>query len=147
MSSQDPVFRNPDMFQVLPHREYLRRVNEPPHFKRGHEGFVVEDLDVLFRTFGPAFQTDAKGKFMIVEEKHPGAKMQRAQEMTFGLLDDVCRKGDPLRERYLGFYVLEIGYDAIDYPIFPVKVNGHRLSETMYKAWVEMRHIIKGFFD
>ena len=117
-----PVFRNPDKFQILPFREWLRK-NMPS----GTDGFVVEDLDLVIRVYGPNFESDAEGKFILVELKYGMAWIGRAKKMTFGLIHRLLRETDSHRQRYLGFYVLN--YDDEDWDKANFKVNGLILSK------------------
>jgi hypothetical protein len=138
-----PIFRRPDLFQLLPAREYVRS-----HMPSGPAGCVVEDLDLVIRHFGIAYQLDATGQFMLVEQKHPGAWIGPAQERTFRLIHDVCRLGDPKRSRYIGYYVWQVAFGAENLPIFPCLVNRiHKLDETGFLAWMNFRLILPSLFD
>lgn len=137
----DTQFRNPDKVQVLPLREYLRR-----HLPNGREGFVVEDLDLLIRHFGPRYGADPTGRFMLVEEKRNGCTIGMAQQRTFGLVDEVLRKGDPGRERYTGYYLLNTTYDANDELTFPLRVNGQPLDRDQFHQWLEGELSIREYF-
>ncbi len=137
------TFRNPDLFQVLPIREYLRR--DP--FLNGGQGFVLEDVDLVVRHYGANYGTDAKGKFMLIEMKHPGSFMGTAQYKTFGLIDELCRKSDPDRLRYIGFYVLNIAFDDSQLPIFPVVLNReHKLDEQGFYDWINGKTVLPSLY-
>lgn len=138
-----PVFRNPDTHQVLPLREYLRHKLPP-----GPAGCVVEDLDLLVRHFGTNYGLDATGRFMLIEQKHPGYFIEGAQVWTFRLVHDTLRKGDPNRERYVGYYVLNIAFDDDKNPIFPVTVNrSHVLEEDKFGQWLNGALVLPSMFD
>src|SRR4029450_4557735 len=98
-----PVFRNPHLFQVLPLREYIRL-----NFPSGPEGFVTEDLDLLVRHFGRKYSQDLFGRFMLIDHKSLGANLGSAQEWTFKLVHSTLRAGDPKRQRYLGYFLLNL---------------------------------------
>lgn len=74
----------------------------------GRDGFVVEDLDLILRWYGPRFNQDSIGRFRLVELKRLGAGiLEEAQRRTFDLLDSVITNSD----RYDGFYVVEFDDD------------------------------------
>ena len=116
-------FRNGDKFQILPHREWIRKQLPP-----GRDGVVVEDLDLVLRVYGERFNTDATGKFMFVELKYGSALPGIAQKKTFGLIDDLLKKADPEGIRYKGYWVLQYTNENWD-------VSGFKLNnETITKA-------------
>lgn len=137
------TFRNPDLFQRLPLRDYLRG----PGWPNGSDGFVVEDLDVVVRHFGNGFHTDAKGRLLLIEQKHPGHWIRTAQERTFGLFDELLRKADPERVRYLGYYVLQIAFDENNAPVFPVRVNGKEMDADAFKQWMTGETVLPSYFE
>lgn len=138
-----PVFRNPDKFQVLPLREYLRR-----KLPAGSSGCVIEDLDLLVRHFGNNYGIDTIGRFMLIEQKHPGSFIEGAQVWTFRLVHDTLRKGDPDRKRYVGYYVLNIAFDSNKNPIFPVTVNRSlSLDEKQFLKWLNGALVLPSMFD
>lgn len=112
-----PIFRNPDKFQVLPHREFIRK-----HLPSGTFGFVAEDLDLVIRVCGRNFNTDGGGKFMLMELKWYPHNIGMAQKRTFGLIDSLLKNGDKSRTRYKGFYVIQ--YDNEDWDLSRFWVNG-----------------------
>lgn len=95
-------FRNPDKIQKLTYRDFLR-----VHLPDSRSGFVAEDLDLLVRVYGANFDTDANGKFMLIEVKGKKGRIHRSKIMTFGMIDELLRKADPDRKRYLGYYVIQ----------------------------------------
>ena len=137
------TFRNPDLFQVLPLRDYLRS----PGWPDGKDGFVVEDLDVVVRHFGNTFHTDAKGRLLLIEQKHPGHWIRTAQEKTFGLMDTLLRKADPERVRYLGYYILQVAFDADNAPVFPVRMNKQAMDATEFRKWITGETVIPSYFE
>lgn len=133
-----PVFRNPDLYQVLPLREYLRGA-----LPSGGDGCVIEDLDLLVRHYGPRYQLDSFGRFMLVEQKHPGSDIGTAQKRTFGLLHQLLRMADPDRKRYLGYYLLWVHFGPNNTPIFPITINRqHVLSEPDFLKWLNGETIL-----
>jgi len=126
-----PVFRNPDKFQVLPYRDWLRK-NQP----QGSQGYVVEDLDLLVRGYGPRYGTDAKGRFMECELKFYPRNIGPAQKRTFGLRDEMMRRGDPDGERYLGFYVVQ--YDNEDWDLSKFWVNGLPMTRDEFHKFIDL---------
>lgn len=92
-------------------REWIRQ-NVPS----GSAGYVIEDIDllliedtspepwVIIRYYSP--RLDPVGKLMAVERKYGNGDMGHAQIRTFGLLDKIARRGDPLRQRWMGYYLL-----------------------------------------
>jgi hypothetical protein len=97
-----PEFRNEDKLQRLPFRDWLRK-----YLPSGDQGFVVEDLDLVIRLFGSAYRLDSKGAFALIELKYMRTDIGKAQRMTFGLIDEVARLGDPQRKRYLGYFLIQ----------------------------------------
>lgn len=136
------IFRNPDLFQRLPLRDYLRTA-----FPNGNSGFVVEDLDVVVRHYGTDYHTDTKGRLLLIEQKHPGHGIGAAQKMTFGLMDTLMRKADPERLRYLGYYVLQVAFGVGNAPVFPVRVNGQEMDATEFRRWITGEVILPSYFD
>lgn len=129
MSSR-PIFRNPDKFQVLPLRDYLRGEK----FPSGKGGLVVEDLDLVLLRFGPLVgrDYDADGKIAIVESKNKGYTLPYAQIRTFRLLDKLLRSGDPKGEHYAGFYVLNWDNENNT----PVAINYRPCTQQEFDDWV-----------
>jgi len=102
-----PTLRNPDLVQALAWRESMRQ-DLPP----GGQGMVIEDLDLVLRWFGSKYNLDGIGRLRLVEMKHITSGIGRAQESTFGLIDLMCRTGNP--ERYDGFFVVQADMNAVD---------------------------------
>lgn len=116
-----PVFKNADIFQVHGFREWIRK-NMPS----GPQGFVVEDLDLVPRVYGPSYGTDEKGKFALMELKYGRAQPARAQINTFGLIDGLLKNGDPQRKRYRGYHVLN--YTNEDWARSEFMLNGKPIT-------------------
>lgn len=96
-----PVFRNPDLYQVLPWRDWMRE-----NLPGGGAGMVVEDMDIVLRRYGPLANWCRDGTISFIEVKTFSSFMGRAQEMTFGLIDRLMRKADPDEKYYKGYYVI-----------------------------------------
>lgn len=135
------TFRNPHLFQRLPVRDYLR-----VHYPDGSRGFVVEDLDLVVRHYGVNYHTDATGRFMLIEIKHPGHSIGTAQRRTFGLLDSLLRKGDPNGERYMGYFQLNAEFDDGNNMVFPVHVNGKQMDEQQFRRWITGEEAVPPLF-
>ena len=126
-----PRFRNPDKFQVLEFREYLREVQPT-----GPQGYVVEDLDLVLRVYGPNFSSDVTGRFLLAELKYGKAWINHAQKMTFGLVHSLLREADPHMERYLGYYMVQ--YDNEDWHVASFRING---IEVGAEDWTRFRNL------
>lgn len=99
-----PIFRNPDIVQVQPWREWMRQECPP-----GTAGFVAEDLDlVVLRFSGLASRLyHEDGCFMLADMKHNDKWLSYSQRRLFGLMHRLLRKGDSQSRFYLGFYVVQ----------------------------------------
>ena len=126
----DHTFRNPDKFQVLSHREWIRE-----KCPGGSSGFVAEDLDLLIRTYGFRFGSDAAGKFMLCELKFGQATPGKAQKNTFRLVDLLCKKGNEAlgERRYWGYFLIqhpcEDWYECPSFQINSVIVSPDQLQQ------------------
>ncbi len=102
--------------EIDPWRQWIRE-----NIGSGPEGYVFEDVDMLrkydkepvpwmiVRHFSP--RSDPVGKLMAIERKLGDADMGHAQIRTFGLWDHITRKGDPLRKRWMGWYLLNHSHE------------------------------------
>ena len=86
-----------------------------------NEGYVIEDLDMLIRGFGPRFKAGELGYFREMELKFGSKWLTYGQIKTFGLRDYLMRKGDPQGLHYRGFYVIQ--YSDDDWYKAEFKVN------------------------
>ena len=143
------IFRNPDKFQVLEYREFLRKYQP-----NGRDGYIVEDLDLVIRTFGYKYQTDNVGKFSLIEIKHGGCKIINgvrneigtSKEMTFGMIDALLNKADPEHKRYQGFYVIRTyGSSKWDNQKTIFAINGKIISRDIFMDWIAGNHKIKPY--
>ena len=128
------IFEHPELFQVLPWREWIRRT-----MPGSAEGFVFEDLDLVVRRFD---RDDPLGRFMFVEMKYGTASLDTAQQWTFGLIDGLLRRADPRRTRYIGYYLLQYPQKDPEKCRF-VLVNGRRLWISYFKRWLAFEHHIE----
>lgn len=125
-----PIFRNDDIFQRLPFRDWIRE-----NLPNGRSGFVAEDLDLIIRLFGRAHNSDRLGKMMLVELKY-GEKTDLgiAQKMTMGLQNMLLRGGDADGTRYVGFF--RVNYDDESWgPFCRFWVNGVELLDEEMKLF------------
>lgn len=129
-------------------REWIRK-----NVKSGRMGFVFEDTDLIHTC---TFDKDPKpwlvarrfwsssdpiGKFMAIERKLGNADMDHAQKRTFGLWDHITRKGDPLRQRYMGWYLLNHPHE--DPRKCPhVTINREKLTMDQFKLFLKFERDI-----
>lgn len=125
-----PELRNPEIVQRLPYRDWIR-TNLP----EGSEGFVCEDIDLVVRVYSWKFKTDSIGKFMFIELKYQTSKIETAQKMTFGLIDKVCRQGDPEKKRYAGYFVVQYADNDWDVSLF--RINGVALNREEFLKFLQ----------
>lgn len=134
-------FNHPEEFGVLWFREWIR-----DRFPNGWEGFVAEDLDLVVRTFGTDYGSDAAGRFMLIEAKFRNATIKNAQARTFGLIHGLLRSADPNRERYIGFYKLGYG-DGVDADR-PLWLNNKPMTEDELIEFLNFRRLdIEGMWE
>lgn len=136
----DAMFRNPDKFQVLPFREFLRK-----KMPNGSSGFIVEDLDLVIRWFGRNYGYDANGAFMLIDLKFGRADLGTAQIKTFGLLDKLLRVADPHYERYLGFYLIQ--YDNEDWEKAQFRINFHSVTRDEFMRFWQRKFVLPEYFE
>jgi len=145
----DHIFRNPELFQVLEYRDFLRK-----HKPNGDEGYIVEDLDLVIRIYGPKYKEDAVGKFSLVEIKHGGCKIidgvkdeiGTSKEMTFGLIDALLKKADPEKKRYQGFYIIRtFASSEWENTNTTFCVNGNIISRQSFIDWLDGKHMIEPY--
>ena len=76
------------------------------------DGAVLLDVDLVIRGYGINYDTDSKGKFILTEWKYGGFDLKNGQLMTFRLMHEILRKGDPDSLRYLGFYLINYDHEG-----------------------------------
>lgn len=133
------TFNNPDKYQVLPFREWLRE-NMP----NGKDGFVVEDLDLVVRWFGQRYGFDSKGAFMLIDLKFGTSDLGVAQVKTFGLIDEMLRQVDPHQDRYMGFFLVQ--YDNEDWDLAEFKINYKAVTRQQFMDFWNRKYIRESYF-
>lgn len=121
------------------HRDYLMG----DRFPNGNEGYVVEDLDLLVRGYGLKFNTDSKGRFMLIELKYYPSDIGYAQKKTFGMVDEMLRAGDKVLNgnspRYLGYFVVQ--YDNEDWNLSRFWIDGKEVTKSGFDEFISMGYI------
>lgn len=140
LNGSRPVFRNPDKFQVLPWREYMRQRLPAPS-----DGMVVEDLDLVALQIGKLVgrHRDADGKFMLIEVKNVGSSMGYAQGRLFAMMHRLFRMGDPGHQHYIGFYLLQ--WDSQQNK--PHSINYAPCTEDAFAQWMTGKITLPSLFD
>lgn len=133
------TFRNPDLYQQLPERDWIRSV-----MPEGRAGFVAEDLDLVTRTYGPNYNSDAVGRLMMIELKHAGASLGSSKENTFGMMDALMRSADPRALRYRGFFVIRTA-DPDWSTVETFQVNSERLNPGQFVEWLSDRRQVRAW--
>ena len=123
-----PKFRNPDKFQVLPFRKWLRN-----NLPEGTDGVVLEDVDLVSRIYGIRQGTDDWGKIMYIELKFGNTGLDTAKNWTFKLMDALARAGDPAAKKYRGYFL--INYSNENWDIAKFKINGINVSKEELKSF------------
>lgn len=97
------LFGDHKMFPRTPLREWIRKFIPSPK-----DGYVAEDLDLIFLRFGKAIgrNKDSDGQFILCEWKLKNQDLPYPQKRVFGLIDRLLRIGDPFGEFYQGFYYI-----------------------------------------
>ena len=146
-----PKFRNPELYQVLPIRTFFRG-ECGFEFPSGGQGFVVEDLDLLFRWYGPQYGQDADGRFRLAELKYESSTIRTAQRKTFGLMDRILQRGDPDGLRYDGFYLIQLYPNPADPDDIITAntrfvVNGEEMTTEQFRTWsLNPRSTVPSYF-
>jgi len=122
-------------------RQWIRE-----NIERGSKGYVFEDIDLIrtcdkdpvpwlvVRRFWPT--SDPIGKLMAIERKFGNADMGYAQKRTFGLWDHLTRLGDPLRERWWGWYLLNHPHENPEECTYVI-INGIKLTKDKFKLFLK----------
>jgi hypothetical protein len=96
----------------------------------GPEGFVVEDLDLVLRWYGPTFGLDSIGRMRLCEVKRWGTRLKTAQNYTWGMLAERLEGWD----RFDGLYVIETFDDDHDEDT-TYRIDGIELSSSEFLNW------------
>ncbi len=72
----------------------------------------------------------------MMELKYGRAGLSGGQVKTFGLIDELLRKGDPKQYRYKGYYLVQ--YDNEDWDLASFRVNGVPLTTDAFKAFLQL---------
>lgn len=111
-------------------RELLRG-NKYRGMPSGLEGFVVEDLDLVLRWYGPNFGLDAEGRVRWIEMKHGlFTGLDPAKVRTFKPMVQTLQR----YERFDGFFLVRSSDNAHD-PSTSYKVNGSVMSADTFLDW------------
>lgn len=133
-----PVFRNPDLFEVLDYREWIRK-----NIDVGSKGYTVEDVDLVMLHFGNVLhrRQSQDGRLIICEIKQHGAKMGYAQKRMYQLIDRLLQAADPNMMHYQGFYV--INWDMPN----NLLINGIIIDTNILKDFLEGTIYCVGLFE
>jgi len=134
------VFRNPDIVQQLPFRDYIRE-NCPG----ASQGLSVLDLDLVPLLFGSIIgrPKNADGKFMLVEIKKAYAELNYAQARLLQMMHRLFRQADPEQRHYIGCYLLHWNYDTNE----PAALNNDAISTELFKRWITGDLYIASLYD
>ncbi len=131
-------FRNPDIFQVQPHREFIRKYCRT-------EGLVVLDLDLVLSSYAEG----ARQPVALVELKfYKGGRfhyLTKGQEIVFGILDKLLRAADPTGEYYKGFYILHYDNEDWENPRTRFWINGQRIDHQQLVAFLQLAWLPKPY--
>ena len=133
-----PEFKHPELYQVLPFREWLRK-NMPG----GADGFIVEDLDLVIRWYGRHYGFDSHGAFILIDLKFGNTDLSIAQKKTFSMMDKLLRLADPHYERYLGFYVLQ--YSNENWDVANFRINFQNVTHQQFMEFWQRRFIVPSY--
>lgn len=131
------LFGDHPLFPRTPLREWIRRYIPSPQ-----EGYVAEDLDLIFLRYGKAVGRgkNADGKFILCEWKLRSRELPYSQQRVFGLVDRLLRLADPVGEFYQGFY--HISWDGQGNILF---LNGQNITQGDFQAFLMGELVIKPF--
>jgi len=135
-----PVFRNPELYQQLPLRDYIREKCPTPS-----QGLSVLDLDLVPLMFGGLVNRHRNddGKFMLIEVKNKSVKINYAQKRLLQLMHRLFREADKNRNHYIGAYLLHWDHDNNK----PVAVNNNPIDEATYIKWMSNEIELPSLFD
>lgn len=115
------LFGEHPLFPRTPLREWIRL-----HTPSAKDGYVAEDLDLIFLRYGKAIgkDRDADGQFILCEWKMGKRELPYPQRRVFGLIDRLLRLGDTTKKYYQGFYY--INWDGKDNNLL---LNGQKITQ------------------
>lgn len=134
------VFRNPDLVQQLPFRDYIRE-----HCPGPGGGLVVTDLDLIVNQFGALVGRgrDEDGRIFLTELKTAGTALNYAQNRTMQLMHKLMRLGDPERKHYGGAYLLHWDNENNK----PTAINWRPITEQQFQDWMSGKIEIPSMYD
>ncbi len=134
------VFRNPDLYQQLPFRDYIRQ-----HCPGANAGLIVTDLDMIVNHIGALVgrRRNDDGRILLVELKDMGADLNYSQSRTMQLMHKLMRKADPERKFYGGSYLLH--WDNKNN--VPCRINSKPITEQQFNDWITGKLEIPSLFD
>lgn len=134
------VFRNPDIVQQLPFRDYIRE-----KCPGASQGLSVLDLDLVPLLFGSIIgrPKNADGKFMLVEIKKAYVGLNYAQQRLLQMMHRLFRQADPGQQHYIGCYLLHWNYDTNE----PAALNNNAISTELFKRWITGKQYIASLYD
>lgn len=118
-----PHFRNPDLYERLPWRNWLRNELEGIPFPQQPSHINVQDIDMVTTIYGDCIGRHLyeDGIVRLFEIKQLHGQMGYGQMRLLSILDRLLRRGDPDGENYGGFYFLHWQPPTC-------RLNGHKLS-------------------
>lgn len=99
----------------------------------GRDGFVVLDLDMLLRWYGPSFGLDEKGMVAHVEVKYGDSSLTQGQVHTLRLQDWLMR--GIAGPRYRGCYLIHDYGDGT----YRFGASKERIDEGRLVEWAELK--------
>ena len=122
------LFGDHKLFPRTPLREWIRKYIPAPK-----DGYVAEDLDLIFLRYGEAINKDkdADGQFILCEWKLNNRELPYAQQRIFGLIDKLLRLADSVGEFYQGFY-----YICWDGQRDNLLINGKNITQREFQMFL-----------
>lgn len=123
---------------ILPWREWIRR-----NLPQGPEGFSFEDIDGVVFLHGVL--SPVVPKFMLLEFKLLGTKLDKSQFLGFQQIDRLLRRADPRGREYFGFYIVEW---PRDFPAPYARINyRHLLNAGDLREFFLFNSDVKSYFE
>jgi len=86
---------------------------------------------------------NADGKFMLVEIKNVGAKLNYTQKRLMQMMHKLFREADPQQKHYIGCYLLTWDHSNN----VPVSVNNASITEQQFTKWITGQLYLDSLFD